>query len=316
MSGMAGPRGVAVPEATRSTYRPVPPYVFTRHLERFTVPGEPSPGLFSGGAYRVLLRVPGVGYVAAEAVFRGEPWSPRVEAALWAPGGGAVEAAAEALMQHLRVYVDYNEFLRRLEPWPRLRRLAERYAGLRPGRCLGVYEALVDAVVKQRVALRSALRVQARLVERYGLCLERGGRLFCSYPVPERLASASIEELRSLGLTRLKAEALRGIAAAELEGRLPSPGEVARDPWGVAEELTRLRGVGRWTAELAAAMVHPFFPLGPFSDLAVRRGLAAVLGSEPGPGEVRRLVSDLGDYAGLLLYLAAYDYEESKRARR
>ena len=48
----------------------------------------------------------------------------------------------------------------------------------------------------------------------------------------------------------------------------------------------------------AVAMVHPLFPLGPSSDLAVRRGLSTIMGRELGSSEVAEVLSELGDCAG------------------
>ena len=106
----------------------------------------------------------------------------------------------------------------------------------------------------------------------------------------------------------MKARGLVEVALAALEGRLPSTGEAVREPWGVVEELTRLYGVGPWTAGLAVAMVHPLFPVGPLGDLAVARGLERVLGRRVEPSLVLRV---LGEWAGLALYLAAFLYEET-----
>ena len=72
------------------------------------------------------------------------------------------------LLDVVRAWFSYADFLGAVEKWPHLYRLALAYPGLRPGRCLGLYEALVNVVVKQRVALRVALSIGARLVERYG----------------------------------------------------------------------------------------------------------------------------------------------------
>jgi len=195
-------------------------------------------------------------------------------------------------------------------------RVAERYPGLRPGRQASLYEALVDSIVKQRVALKAALRLESRLVRAYGVSVGVGGRAFHSPPEPLRLAGASVDELRGLGLSRVKAEALREVARAELEGRLPSVREVesSGDPWEVAAELTRLRGVGPWTAELAVAQVHPLFPVGPRGDLAVRRGLRILLGVTGEAVDV--IVRELGEYAGLAMYIAALHYERSLKHRR
>ena len=302
----------------RFIHRPGAPYAFTPHLERFTLPGAPTPALYDAGLKRcrVLLPLPGGGWAAVETRFHGEPLDPLLVVRVWSPDPGLAAEAFRLQLERLRVGFDYNRFLEAVEPWPGLRRLAERYLGLRPGRALGLYEALVDAVVKQRIALRAALRVQSRLVQRYGMQALVRGDMFCSGPLPERLAGASVEELRSLGLTRLKAEALREIARAELEARLPSVEEAEWDPWSVAGELTRLRGVGRWTVELATAMVHPLFPVGPSSDLAVRRGLSRLLGESDAAVERILRSRELRDYIGLVMYLAAYSYEDDKRRGR
>lgn len=160
-----------------------------------------------------------------------------------------------------------------------------------------------------------ALGIGARLVESYGARVVVDGKAFYSHLVPDKLATASLEELRRHGLTRLKARALREIARAELEHRLPGIGEAVEKPWETVRELQRLYGVGTWSAGLTVAMVHPLFPLGPFSDLAVRRGLSLIMGRELGSNEVAEALSELGDYAGLVMYLAAFQYGEQKRRR-
>ena len=252
------------------------------------------------------------GFVPVELRIGGEPWEPVIEARVYAVNRESAEKAFAGLLSVVRAQFRYADFLRAVERWPRLRRLAEAYPGLRPGRCLGLYEALVDVVVKQRVALRVALSTSAKLVERYGARKIVGDRVFYSYPEPARLASASLGELRSLGLTRLKARALHEIAQAELENRLPSVDEAVKNPWETARELQRLYGIGPWSAELAVAMVHPLFPIGPSSDLAVKRGLSTIMGRELSSSEVARVLNELGDYAGLVMYLAAFHYEDQK----
>lgn len=291
------------------SHKPVTPYAFTPHLERFTLPGQPTPWLYSSGERlcRVLLYADRVA-APVEVRIRGEPWDAVIEATIWARSRKEASLMYGRLLEALRAGFDYNRFLEALKPWPVLHSLALRHVGLRPGRSLSLYEALVDSIVKQRLALRAALRIYSRLVERYGRRLSVEGRVFYSHPRPQGLYSASVEDLRALGLSRLKARALREVAGAELEGRLPGIGEAIEDPERVVKSLTRIYGVGRWTAELAVAMVHPGFPLGPASDLAVRRGLTALLG--PGAEELLAEArgSGLGSYLGLVMYLASYEY--------
>ncbi len=281
-------------EAEEYTLRPKPPYAVTRHFELFTLPGRPVPALYEGGTLRILLAGRPV-----EIRVEGEPWRPEVRVRA-APG------SRRLVEEYLRVGFDYSRFLEAASRFPRLRGLAERYVGLRPTRSLSLYEALVDSVVKQAISLRLALRIESRLVESYGGRVEAWGRVFYGYPEPRRLAGTSVKELRGHGLTRVKAAALRGIARAELEGRLPGLREVDEDPGAVVAELTRLYGVGRWTAQLVVAMASRGLTVGPEDDLAVRRGLSIALGG----GSVE--LAALQEYAGLIMYLASLRYEESK----
>ncbi len=301
------------------TLFPKPPYAITPHLARFSLPGRPTPYIYYGEAraWRRLLwldgwRIP----VAVEARASGEPWRPRIAITVYSEKNGVLAKAVEMTANCLRIGFDYNAFLEKLRSHPPLYRLASRYPGLRPGRTLSLYEALIDVVLKQRIALRLALYKTAELVEKYGEKMCIGERCYYSLPRPRRLARLAPEKLReSIRLPRIKARALVEIARAEAEGRLPSTEEALRSPEKTVEELMEIYGVGRWSAELAIAMVHDKFPIGPLDDLAVKRGLERLYGRELSRKEAADLLGELGEYMGLILYLAAYLYEEEKRRR-
>lgn len=302
------------------TVRPVAPFQFTPHLDRFTLAGRPTPFIWltRGKLLRLAVKA-GDGFVAADAVFRGEPWSPAVQLRVHADDAGRAREARDVFAEMVRASFDYKEFMDAVRGMDeRLHGLVSRYPGLRPGRCMSLYAALIDSVVKQRIALPVALRLYSRLVEKYGARVRVGDTTYYWHPLPDRLVEARVEELRGLGLTRVKARAVREIALAEAEKRLPSIDEAAESPEQVVRELTRLYGVGPWTAQIAVAMVSRGFPLGPTGDLAVARGLATVLnlGKEEAKTLARRLLEHLPGLGGLVLYLAAYEYEESKRRRR
>ncbi len=52
-----------------------------------------------------------------------------------------------------RCYFNYNDFLERASVYPWLSEIARRYPGIRPGRCLSLYNALIDTVVRQRLPI-------------------------------------------------------------------------------------------------------------------------------------------------------------------
>jgi AraC family transcriptional regulator of adaptative response / DNA-3-methyladenine glycosylase II len=89
------------------------------------------------------------------------------------------------------------------------------------------------------------------------------------FPAAAAVASARLEEL---GLTRSRAAALRGFAAAVADGSLDLG--AFRDLDDAVAQLTALPGIGDWTAQYLAmrALGEPdAFPAG---DLGVRQALA------------------------------------------
>ena len=148
--------------------------------------------------------------------------------------------------------------------------LVVRFAGFRPTLAPDPFEMLVGAITAQQVSLFSAVAIRNRLVERFG---EQIGRAW-AFPTRERLASASEEELFSLGFSRRKAEYVVGLARSDLDlgGLALLPDE------DVKEQLTALRGLGEWTADwfLARHLGRPH--AWPAGDLALRKAVRALYG--------------------------------------
>lgn len=162
-----------------------------------------------------------------------------------------------------------------------LRPLVERHPGVRlPGAWDG-FEIAVRAVLGQQVSVAAARTLAARLVERFGVALETPlvaglDRLF---PTPEALADA---DLGTIGLPRTRADALRGVARAVLDGR------VDFQPERPLEELTArwqaLPGIGAWTAHYIAMRALGAPDAFPADDLVLRRA-AADGGDRPLPAK-------------------------------
>ena len=148
--------------------------------------------------------------------------------------------------------------------------LVVRFAGFRPTLAPDPFEMLVGAITAQQVSLFSAVAIRNRFVERFG---ERVGRVW-AFPTRERVASASEDELFSLGFSRRKAEYVVGLARSDLDlgGLALLPDEE------VKAQLTALRGLGEWTADwfLARHLGRP--RAWPAGDLALRKAVRALYG--------------------------------------
>jgi 3-methyladenine DNA glycosylase/8-oxoguanine DNA glycosylase len=129
---------------------------------------------------------------------------------------------------------------------------------------------LVGAITAQQVSLYAAVAIRNRLVERFG---ERVGRVW-AFPLRERLAVASEEELTSLGFSRRKAEYVIALARSDVD--LDALGLLPDDV--VKAQLTALRGLGEWTADwfLARYLGRP--QAWPAGDLALRKAVRALYG--------------------------------------
>ncbi len=162
-----------------------------------------------------------------------------------------------------------------------LRRRDPRLAPVisRVGRCgiepLGdPYRALLRSVIYQQLAGKAAAAIAGRLRARY-----RG-----RYPRPEVLLEASDAELRAVGLSRQKTASLRAIAAAFADGTLDNRRLRRMDDAEVVAAVTRIRGIGDWTAHMLL-----MFSLGrpdvlPVGDYGVRKGAMQLYGLDELPG--------------------------------
>ena len=133
------------------------------------------------------------------------------------------------------------------------------------------FEIAVRAILGQQVSVAAARTLASRIVHRYGLPLNVPGQpnLERLFPGPEQLADA---DLTTIGLTRARAETVRGMARAMLEGRVDFRSEQSLDEF--VERWVALPGIGEWTAHYMAmrALSHP--DAFPAADLILRRAAA------------------------------------------
>jgi DNA-3-methyladenine glycosylase II len=133
------------------------------------------------------------------------------------------------------------------------------------------FEGLAWIVVGQQVSTASAAAIWGRL------------RQVLEPATPDAFLRLSDEDLRAAGLSAGKARTIRAVAREILEGRLPLEGlhEVPADE--AHGLLTRVKGIGPWTADiyLLFCLRHPdAFPSG---DLAVQEAARLAYGLDARP---------------------------------
>ncbi|HUE95617.1 MAG TPA: DNA-3-methyladenine glycosylase [Longimicrobiaceae bacterium] len=136
--------------------------------------------------------------------------------------------AAEAAARHL------------CEVDPILRRIIERVGFLEYPLESDLWRALVGSIVGQQLSVAAARTIRGRVA-----ALGRHG-----FPPAEEILAASEERLRQCGLSRAKAIYIGDLARRWSAGEI-DPAEIdSLDDEAVIDRLVRVKGVGRWTAEM------------------------------------------------------------------
>jgi DNA-3-methyladenine glycosylase II len=135
------------------------------------------------------------------------------------------------------------------------------------------YQTLLRAIVGQQVSVQAAASMWAKLTAAVG-----------DPPDPRALIAASDETLRAAGLSRQKASYARSLAEEVVAGRLDFARLPEDDEEAIAE-LVRVKGIGRWTAEVYLLFAEGRTDIWPAGDLAVQIETGRILGLEGKPTE-------------------------------
>jgi DNA-3-methyladenine glycosylase II len=194
--------------------------------------------------------------------------------------------------------------------------LDAQFRGLRPVLHFDLLTALIRCVSTQQVNLRWAAVTRRRLAEAFGDRHVVNAHEVYSFGA-ERLAGATIAEIRALQFTTRKAEYIIGFAEAIARGQLRQSELTALPDEEVIARLTALRGIGVWTAEwiLARTLGRPRVVAG---DLGVRKavGLAYLNRAAPSEAEVRRVTAVWGRAASVAQTLLLHALHEGMLSER
>ena len=182
---------------------------------------------------------------------------------------------------------------------PKLRRLVAEHGPIDAGawgKRKKSFESLVRAIVHQQVSGKAAASILKKFVS-----------LFDSrFPSPNDVLEASVEKLRSAGLSRGKAEYVKDLAKKFTDGTL-NPRRFSRmSNEELIEHLTKVKGVGVWTAQMFLIFTLKRPDILPTLDLGIRKGFQIAYGLKrlPEHEEMERLARAWRKHASLgSLYL-------------
>jgi DNA-3-methyladenine glycosylase II len=215
-------------------------------------------------------------------------------------GNLAPEPVLAAVRRAFSLDLDLSGFYRHIEAAdPVMAQLARRFYGARPIQSFDLWEALAWTIIGQQVNISFAFAMKESLVRLCGLTAEG----YPAFPGPEAVAALQYEQLQAEKYTRKKAEYVIDLARAIASGRLELEPIAALPFEQAVAALVKLRGVGRWTAEvlLMDAGVPDALPAG---DIGIRNAVQRFYGldHQPSEAEVRELGRAWAPYSALASY--------------
>ena len=187
--------------------------------------------------------------------------------------------------------------------------------GLRIAGSASLWEAIVTAVLSQQVNLSFAYDVRRELALAFGRRARFSGESYVAFPTPERLARETPRSLRRFRLSGAKSRTLVRVARAFSGGRISEELLESLSDEDAIERLTEIKGIGRWTAEIALLRGLGRPDVFPGGDLGVVKYLAVELvGHRARVTEerMRRFARRWRPYRGLAL---VYAYAEIAKRR-
>ena len=166
------------------------------------------------------------------------------------------------------------------------------------------YATLLRTIVGQQVSVAAAASVWNKLEALLG----EG----CA---PEKLIAQDFDALRACGLSRQKQGYARSLAELVLSGDLPLDALPVDDEEAIAY-LTRVKGIGRWSAEIYLLFAEGRADIWPAGDLAVQEGVGRLLklDARPSEKEIRELAEKWRPHRGAAAIFTWHIYAKGFQA--
>jgi len=125
------------------------------------------------------------------------------------------------------------------------------------------FEALVEAIITQQISDSAGKSISLKFKNLFGK----------KYPTPSDVVKLSKDEIKSVGLSRMKAEYIFDISQMIVDKKLDFKIFKKMSNEDVISELTKIRGIGKWTAEMYLIFALGRMDVFPLGDLGLINGI-------------------------------------------
>ncbi len=126
-----------------------------------------------------------------------------------------------------------------------------------------IYHTLLDSIVSQQLSVKAATTIYNRF-----LTLFPNGNA-----APEWILQCDTEQLRGVGLSGQKVNYMRNVATFWQENQLDERDWLTTSDDDLINELTQIKGVGKWTVQMILMFKLGRLDVFPTDDLGIRQGM-------------------------------------------
>lgn len=149
------------------------------------------------------------------------------------------------------------------------------------------YRSLVEAIITQQLSGKAAESISARFKS-----------IYKRYPRPEDVLKTPISKLQKAGLSRMKISYIKDLSKKINSGQIQFRRFEGMPDDEIVSELTKIRGVGRWTAHMFLIFYLGRQDVLPVGDLGLRRGIQRLycLPEIPKDGQIEEIAEKWRPY--------------------
>lgn len=184
------------------------------------------------------------------------------------PGGPLSQS-----LEYLRKDARLGAFIKKHGPIAHRRKHATR-----------AFQSLAEAIIFQQLSGKAAAAILKRFV-----ALRPGKR----FPTPADVLQIKTEKLRSVGLSKQKAEYLKDLARKFKNGAIDPKLFSKMSDEEIIEHVASVKGVGEWTAQMFLMFTLRRPDVLPTGDLGIQKAFQKIfkLRAKPGPKQMERLAA-------------------------
>ena len=144
---------------------------------------------------------------------------------------------------------------------PRLGRAIEQIGYIHRQVIPDIFEAIINSIVGQQITTKAQETIWGRMKDHFGMV------------TPQAVLEMEAERLQAFGISYRKVSYMKNIAGRVMDGSLSLEELVKKSDGQLCQELTKLNGIGMWTAEMILIFCLQRPNVMSYGDLAIHRGM-------------------------------------------